>query len=136
MCINNKKYNVIVGEYAKNHYIKPFKKKYKSVWWKTFETIEFMLKNIEKLLKTLKVNKIHICDIWYIAKYEFNIEWIKVSTKASWNRIIIFVNEEKLEITILLVYAKTNIKWANETAWWENEIKKNYKQIALYFSNL
>ena len=130
----SKKYNVVVGEYAKNHYIKPFKKKYKTVWWKTFETIEFMLINIEKVLKTSKVNKVYLCENWYIAKYEFNIEWMHISTKASWNRIIIFVDEDKLEIVILLVYAKTDIKWNQETAWWSKEIKKNYKEIYELFN--
>jgi hypothetical protein len=39
-----------------------------------------------------------------------------------------------LETTILLVYAKTDIKWNNETAWWKNEIKKNYKEIYKLFN--
>lgn len=135
MCIN-KYFNVLVGEYAKRHYIKPFHKKYKTVWWKTFITIENMLSRIEVFSRTSKVNKIHICDNWYIAKCEFNIEWLKVSTKASWNRIIVYVNEEDKEVIILLVYAKTDVQWNNETAWWESEIKNNYKEISKLFPGL
>jgi len=130
----NKYYTITVWEYAKNHYIKPFKKKYKNVWDKTYITIESLLSHIEVFSKTSKVNKIHICDSWYIAKCEFNIEWIRISTKASWNRLIIYVNEITNEISILLVYAKTNIKWNNETSWWEKEIKNNYKEIYQIFN--
>lgn len=130
----NKYYNILVGEYAKKHYIKPFSKKYKNVWLKTFDTIENMLSRIEAFSKTSKVNKIHFCDSWYIAKCEFNIEWIRISTKAWWNRIIVYVNEKDEEIIILLVYAKTDIKWNNETAWWEQEIKNNYKEIYKNFN--
>ncbi len=76
-----------------------------------------------------KVNKIHICDNWYIAKCEFNIEWIKISTHASWNRIIVYVNETTFEVQILLIYAKTHYWGNNETTWWEQEIKNNHKEI-------
>lgn len=128
MCTNNK-YSVLVGEYAKRHYIKSFSKKYKSAWDKTFETIENMLSRIVAFSRTSKVNKIHICDTKYIAKCEFNVEWQKTSTKASWNRIIIYVDEEFFEVKILLLYWKTDIKWHNETTWWEQKIKNNYKDI-------
>lgn len=128
MCTNNK-YNAIVSEYAKKHYIKSFSKKYKSAWGRTFETIENLLSRIVAFNRTSKVNKIHICDNKYIAKCEFNIEWLHISTKASWNRIIVFVDEELFKVEILLLYAKTDINWNNETAWWENQIKNNHKEI-------
>lgn len=128
MC-TNKYYNVLVSEYAKKHFIKSFEKKYKSVWNKTFETIENILSRIEIYSKTSKVNKIHICDTWYIAKCEFNIEWTKISTHASWNRIIVYVNEITLEVKILFIYSKTDIWSHNETTWWEQEVKNNHKEI-------
>ncbi len=132
MCIKTY-YSVLVCEYAKKHFIKSFEKKYKSVWNKTFETIENMLSRIEIFSKTSKVNKIHMCDSWYIAKCEFNIEWIRISTHASWNRIIVYVNELTLEVKILLIYAKTDVAWTNETTWWEQEVKNNHKEIADLF---
>jgi hypothetical protein len=85
-------------------------------------------------LKTSKIEKIHICDTWYIAKCEFSIVWIKISSHASWNRIIIYVNEEKLEVYILLLYAKTDVSWSHETTWWETEIKSNHKEIYFMFN--
>lgn len=135
MCIN-KYYNVIVSEYAKRHFIKTFEKKYKSVWEKTLITIKNMLSRIEIFSKTSKVNKIHNCENWYLAKCEFNIEWIKISTHASWNRIIVYVDESKQEVHILLMYSKTDVWHHNETTWWEQEIKDNHKEIACLFSGL
>jgi hypothetical protein len=128
------KNEIIVGEYAKGHFIKPFKKKYKWVWSETFEYIIFMCWRVELFLKSKKINKIHICDNWYIAKWEFSVAWSRISTKTSWNRYIIFVDEINNVISILLVYSKNNISWNNETTWWENEIKKNYKEIYKLFN--
>lgn len=55
-------------------------------------------------------------------------------TNTSWNRIIVFVDESNMEIHILLLYAKTDVSWDNETAWWQNEIKNNHKDIAKIFT--
>lgn len=128
MC-TNKKYDVIVGEYARNHYIKTFKKKYKDVWDKTWTFVEIVSAQIYKYFDNTIASKIFEIDWKYIAKCEFSIAWSNKSHKKSWNRFIVFVDEELWETTILLVYAKTDIKWANETTWWKNEVKKNYKEI-------
>lgn len=122
------KYVVLVGEYTKKHFIKSFRKKYKT-WDNTFVEIKNFLSHIDTFLLSTKAKKIHICDIWYIAKCEFKIVWSNESPKISWNRIIVFVDEEKQETKILLLYAKTDVKWSNETTWWEQEIKNNYKEI-------
>ena len=128
MC-TNKKYNVIVGEYARNHYIKQFKKKYKNVWDTTWIFVEIVSAQIYKYFDNTIASKILEVEWKYIAKCEFSIAWSNKSHKNSWNRFIVFVDEELWETTILLVYAKTDIKWPNETAWWKKEIKKNYKEI-------
>lgn len=123
-----------MSEYAKRHFIKLFRKKHKSAWEKTLVTINNMLTRIEIYSKTSKVNKIH-CEEWcYIAKCEFTIEWTGISTHTSWNRIIVFVDESNMEIHILLLYAKTDVYWDNETSWWQNEIKNNHKEIAKIFT--
>ena len=121
-------YEILVCEYSKKHYIKPFKKKYKT-WNSTFSTIENMLSHVDMFLLSSKIEKIHICDTWYIAKCEFKIVWTNQSAKWSWNRIIIFVDEENWKVQILLLYAKTDVWGHNETNWWEKEIKNNYKEI-------
>lgn len=134
MCISNI-YKVSVCDYAKRHYMEAFEKKYWAAWEKTFKIIENMLRRIDELLKTSKATKIHICKKWYIAKCEFKIAWSNESAKTSWNRIIIYVDTDILEVKILLIYTKTDIKGNNETAWREKEIKNNFKEIYLLFEN-
>lgn len=124
----NWKYSVVVTNYAKTHFMKNYIRKYKT-WDNTFIEINNMLSHIDTLLLSTKAEKIHICDTWYIAKCEFKIVWSNESAKNSWNRIIIFVDEERLEASILLIYAKTDILGHNETAWWEKEIKNNHRGI-------
>jgi hypothetical protein len=57
----NKYYDVLVGEYAKKHFIKSFSKKYKT-WDDTFIEINNMLSRINMFLLSSKIEKIHICD--------------------------------------------------------------------------
>lgn len=118
----------MVSDYATKHFMKSFIKKYKS-WDKTFEFINIMLSDIDFYLTSTKAEKIHICDTWYIAKCEFKIVWSNESAKTSWNRIIVFVDQERNKSEILLIYSKTDIWYHNETAWWEQEIKNNHKEI-------
>lgn len=132
MCIN-RKYNVIVGEYAKNHYIKPFKKKYKWAWDTTWQLVEIISCQIYKYFWNSIASKIFEVEWKYIAKCEFSIAWSNKWHQNAWNRFIVYVDEESCETTILLVYAKTDIKWPKETAWWIWEVKNNYKDIAKNF---
>ncbi len=133
MCINDK-YVLLVGEYANRHYIKSFEKKYKSAWLETWSFIEIMCNRVDKYLLTTKVEKIHICDTWYIAKCEFTIAWLNMSPKTSGNRFIAYIDEKNKTIMILLLYAKTDYSGKNETVWWEQTIKENYKEISNLFS--
>lgn len=121
-------YVVLVSEYAKKHFMKSFIRKYKT-WDATFIEINNMLSHIDTFLLSTKAEKIHICDSWYLAKCEFKIVWSNESAKTSWNRIIVFVDEERKHSEILLIYSKTDVPWANETTWWEQEIKNNHKEI-------
>jgi hypothetical protein len=57
MCINVK-YKVLVGEYARNHYIKPFKKKYKTAWNTTWDFVEIMSSQIYKYFNNSMASKI------------------------------------------------------------------------------
>ena len=105
-------YKVITTEYADRHFIKAFSKKYKNTRDKTMNVINEMLSRIEMLINTSKAEKIHIIDNkHYIAKCEFKIVWTNESPKTSWNRIIIYVDEEKNEVQILLLYTKTDLQW-------------------------
>ena len=133
MSISNN-YNVIVGEYARRHFMKRFEKKYKWVWNQTFSVIENMLIRINWLLLSTKAEEIHKFENCRIIKCEFKIVWSNSSAKTWWNRIIVSVNDETNECKILLIYSKTDVDWNHETSWWEQEIINNYDEIKNYFS--
>lgn len=128
----NRYYSVWVSEYSKKHFMKSFIKKYKT-WDNTYKEIDNLLSRIDMFLLTTKINKIHTCDTWYIAKCEFKIVWSNESAKSSWNRIIVFVDEERKLCEILLIYAKTDIWGNNETTWWQEQIKCNHQEIYQLF---
>lgn len=132
MSINN--YNVSVSEYAEKHFIKDFSKKYKTTWQSTMDSIFFMLSHIDNFLLTNKAKKIHSCDTWMIIKCEFKISWSNESPKTSGNRIIVFKDNERNSVEILLIYCKNNYNWNNETVWWEQQIKNNHKEIYELFN--
>ena len=96
--------------------------------------INKMLSHIDILLKASKATRIHISGNCYIAKYEFKIAWSNESPKTSWNRIIIYVDENKKEVQILLLYAKTDVQWEKESEWRRKQIKENHKEIYSKFS--
>ena len=130
----NTKYKVIISEYAERHFIKSFSKKYKNTRDKTMNAINEMLSRIDLFIKTSKAERIHKSDNCYIAKCEFKIAWSNESPKTSWNRIIVYVDEDKKEVQILLLYTKTDIQWWNETVWWQKQIKENHKEIYSKFN--
>lgn len=127
-------YNVITTEYAERHFIKTFVRKYGNVWDKTMNAINEMLSRIDMFIRTSKAERIHISENCYIAKCEFKIVWSNESPKTSWNRIIVYVDESEKEIQILLIYTKTAVQWANETAWRQKQIKENHKEIYSKFN--
>lgn len=129
MCIKEIK----VEDYTKRHYIKDFQKKYKQAWDITFDTINNMLFKVEFFLITKKLEKIHICETWYIVKGYFKVAWSDKSAKISWNRFIVYIDKIEGIAYILLIYHKGHIIWKHETVWWEKVVKENYKDIAILF---
>ena len=127
------RYSVVVSQYAKKHFIKSFQKKYKT-WVDTYQEIQHMLSHIDRFLLSTKAEKIHISKGWYIVKCEFKIVWSHESAKSSWNRIIVYVDEEILEVQILLIYCKNDVAWWNETQWWQQVIKINHTEVYKYFN--
>lgn len=120
-------------DYSKSHYIKKFGKKYKTAWRETLQFIEFMCWRPDRFLVRDSFNKIYSCESGYIAKWEFAVAWTNISPKNSWNRFIVYVDTENQETVLLMIYSKDNIKWSNETVWWEGEIKWAYKDICDMF---
>jgi hypothetical protein len=123
------KYEVIFEAFAERHFIKTFAKKYKSAWdftykflYQEFEQIDLLfLKNTAEYI-TDKEADVVIC------KTEFKISGTEESRHGSGNRCIVAIHKDVNKVSVLLVYNKTDLRGANETAEWKNIIKENYKE--------
>lgn len=120
--------SVQVEQFAKNHFVKTFEKKYKRHWATTLLSIIDGLERIEFLLKTEKAETIHGTDNIKIIKTQFRVDGTKESAKTSGNRCIVAWHVEKQQVSVLLVYGKTDLSGKNETAEWEKIIRENYPE--------
>lgn len=120
-------YSVKVQDFTESHFIKSFEKKYKTNWSLTFTAIKEELKRIDNLIKnTDKAETIVDAGNIKIVKTKFRVIGTKESAKASGNRCIVALNIDKKEVSLLLVYAKTDLSGKNETAQWQKIVKDNY----------
>ena len=120
-------YSVKVQDFTESHFIKSFEKKYKTNWSLTFTAIKEELKRIDNLIKnTDKAETIVDAGNIKIVKTKFRVIGTKESAKASGNRCIVALNIDKKEVSVLLVYGKTDLSGKNETSEWKNIIKNNY----------
>lgn len=135
---NNQDYRVVFEEYVEKHYIKDFERKYKSQWDVTRRALFVELKHLDNLIENCRTNPpIHMTQdrTQWILKHEFVVAGQRVSRKASGCRLIAYVDENQKKISILLIYHKNHMgKSTNETAWWENIIKIEYKHLLKDFS--
>ncbi len=101
-------------DYAENHFLKSFRRKYKGVIWEvTEDSIIQDLRHISNvsndLQKTQQIDELwHDGDIW-VFKYDFRVAKTKVSTKAAGNRVVGILNCKTNRIKIVLVYNKTDL---------------------------
>lgn len=133
MSTNTWKYNVIIQEYTKRHFIKWFQKKYSWWWQKTLETICFMLERADWLRGTDSAEIIYTSGRKHIIKGNFSVVWTKESPKASGNRYIAFVDDEICICEVLLVYSKNDVVGNHETTWWKWLIEQNFPEIMKFF---
>ncbi len=131
----NGRYIVAFDQYTDKHYAKGFEKTYsKRQWLATRSSIEFVLENIVEHIKTDKVRAIHSTDRARIIKLYFKVAGTKESALGSVNRAIVYVDDEKKVIRVLLVYSKNDICKPNETVKWQTVVKREFPVIASMFS--
>ena len=126
-------FSVQIEDFAKNHFVKSFEKKYKNNWELTFKAILEMLERIDALLLTDKAETIIVSGHVKIIKTKFRVFGTKESAKTSGNRCIIAADYQKREVKILLVYSKTDLSGHNETVEWQQLIKNNYPEYKELF---
>lgn len=125
-------YSVTIEDFAERHYIKSFQKKYKGAWDITMCAIIAEFERIDMLLNTEKADPITNTGGIKIIKTDFRVTGTKESAKASGNRCIILVDEKLKTVSVLLVYAKTDLPSANETSEWKKLVKNNYPDLKKY----
>ncbi|MCD4704724.1 hypothetical protein K8R66_01475 [bacterium] len=122
------KYSVIVEQFAENHFIKRFNKKYKGAWSITWQAMTEQYKRIDSLFDTSIAEVIINSNKVKIVKTEFRIAGTKQSRRSSGNRCIIALQDDINIVSVLLVYHKNDLGGNNETAQWKKIIKENYQQ--------
>lgn len=126
----NGKYSVVFDKYAERHYEKDFKKKYKSNWSATKQSIIDTLERIANLDGMGVIDP--ICKSnkdTFLLKFDFSIAKSGVSPKGSGNRCILDVCNSSCCVRILLIYCKHHIDRPDgqETIWWQDKIRENFK---------
>lgn len=126
-------FSVQFEKFSESHYIKGFEKKYKSHWDTTRRAIVAALERIDALLLTDRAETISVKGDLKLIKTRFRVDGTKESAKTSGNRCIVVCNNEKRNISVLLVYGKTDLSGHNETAEWQKIIKENYLEYKNLF---
>jgi len=122
------KHKVEIKQFAEKHYIKKFKKKYKTHWDVTLDAILQMLQKPDELFKTERLNEVSRPDDRYcVCKLKFTIAGTGASAKSSGNRAIIAIDKTNFLVTVLLVFHKNDLKGqSSETTQWKKIIKENF----------
>jgi len=127
-------YKVLFEDYTERHYIKPFKKKYKSSWDVTRQDIIDVCKRIDQVVQIKRADIIATKEQHKLVKLDFAIDGSRLSPKSSGNRCILHVDEDQKLVRILIVYSKNDISSPNETAKWKSMVKENFKDTGILFS--
>lgn len=123
-------YDVEVSQFAERHYIKKFRKKYKRAWDITEVAVVQECARIDTLIGQTEIAETIKCNGHFsLVKLNFKIAGTKDSAKTSGDRAIIFVDNQKRDCQILLVYSKNEICSPNETQKWQSAIKENFPEI-------
>lgn len=125
--------SVQIEKFAEKHFVKKFEKKYKHHWEVTLQAITAEFERIDSLLETDRATTICGVDAVKIIKTDFRVVGTKESAKTSGNRCIVAWYVEKQQVSILLVYGKTDISGHNETAVWKKLVKENYREYKHLF---
>lgn len=121
---------VQLEQFAENHFVKTFAKKYKHHWEVTLDAIVSGLVHIDTLLETDKAVIICDTDGVRVVKTEFRVVGTKESAKTSGNRCIVAWHVARQHVSVLLVYGKTDITSRNETAAWKKLVRDNYPEYS------
>lgn len=123
------------SDYAKRHFLKRFQKDNPGrQWMVTEEGIQEDLSRItysdQDLQQTQQVDELWHKDELWIFKYDFRIAGKKESTKGSGNRCVVFLDNSKKIIEILIIYGKDDLpKNMQETQFINKILSDNFSEL-------
>lgn len=128
---NDDDYRVVFSTYAQRHFIKRFAKDYKGKQWAVTQDSIFQdLKRIHALVDTQQVDELKCGEGCILFKYDFAVAQTKVSSKASGNRCLIFLDVDRQLQTVLLVYGKGDLpKNQQETAYILGVARREFPEL-------
>lgn len=132
-------FSIFYSDYARNHFLKEFMKKYKGKQWEKtessiFEDLKRLRVATNKTQQSGQIDELRYCDGHWLFKYDFRIAGTNESPKSSGNRIVGYIDNVHNRVEILFIYAKTDLsKNQGETAFIFEIIKNNFPEIANLF---
>ncbi len=124
-------YRVIVSDFAERYYFKRFAKDHRGLRWDvTRRSILEQLKRIHAIQDSMKVDELKRGSGCLLFKFDFTIAQSNISSKASGNRCIIFLDTEVHQQTILIAYGKGDKpKNQSESQWCLKTVEKQFPQL-------
>lgn len=117
-------YTVSFSDFSTRHYRKDFAKKYPGRRWTVTESS--IVRDLErihiKLQLTQQVDQMYRRDNCWIFKYDFAVAQSGVSSKASGNRCICYLDDQTKSIEILWLYHKRHVPGKMGEQTWINQI--------------
>lgn len=128
-------FGIDYSKFAQRHYLKRFEKANPGRQWDiTNEGIQEDLSRIsytdQDLQQTQQVDELWQKDDCWIFKYDFRVAGRNESTKNSGNRCIVFLDNSKKTIQILIIYGKGDLpKNMSETQYITKTLTENYPEL-------
>ena len=126
-------YIVTFNEYSNRNFCKSFEKKHgKRFWDLTKQAIADDLSRINrKLQSTQQVDELwHKGDFW-VFKHDFSVVGTKMSPKASGNRCLCFLDNQKKAIEVLMVFNHQDLpKNMSETQYLRSTLDNQFPEVA------
>lgn len=107
-------FGVEYTDYAKKHYLKRFIKSCPGTQWEyteeaIFRDLSSISYSAQDLQQSQQVDELWHKDSFWIFKYDFKIAGKHESTKGSGNRCIVFLDNDKKLLEILMIYNKNDL---------------------------
>lgn len=129
MSSNEQLWTVRITDFAKSHYGKKFKKKYHRAWDITEEAIIEQLRRVDSLdRESSHFAVVNGSLAGGFGKLEFAVAGSGKSPKGSGCRAIAWMDGSVRKVEVLLVYSKNEIGPPNETAKWQQVVKREFPE--------